>query len=802
MVDRQTLIFIIIMVIFFTLPPGSDTPLGSEDREVLQKFKGSLIQSRKEVFDSKYWLGYGNLTGLKLSYQDSIENRNVLLWPFRQYTKENPWKEREQDSIFPNEVSRSIQKNWGNDPVLSSTERSYPLNISGHLFGDFEVVKPEKALVPIRMKLPKYLKDYYLLFKQEKYEEEKQRYELDPETNPPPQEIDLGSEKAGNITTFTEGKIGVELHSLGYNFMNPDLADFVKQNPSTKIDDAVLVSLSLNLKDYPETQDDEFKLLGVYFQSTGALVASTKSAKFQGGHALPHFAMNEKNFEISKILMSQTVNVTDIDDKVTIDDMNSAIERSQLQCEYISFLQLDRTEYTRDQLRAIDDELVKPQGAPIPKKLPDLKVTHAYLYSPDCGIFLQKQAADDFQGVRMEVSKGRVRQMAIGLLVLAAVELNLLLRQMKRCRSPGQLSNVSSVTVSMLGFWMLVTLVYFLLRSLQQSELYLILTCVSVIASLLCLNQMRLLVSIFTAQENERGTNWWEILRGSLTETQSSENSRPATPATDDTENGNDAVTPPAPAPATTTPTAVQQISDEARYPNMIFFVGFSLTCIAMMLLSGISTWRVSYRRTAEYVILLVFNSYWVPQFFRNTLKNRVRVFLWEYVVGTSLVRFIPVIYLCLDRENAVYHHHDPLMAVIVFGWIFTQLFFLYLQECLGARFWVKDKWLPEQYNYRPVISVKDLESGFSLDILAHMKPQTADKDLAICDIDCAICMSMVQVPVVSGDQTSASKKNVEGMMKEVMVTPCRHIFHGRCLEDWMVYKLQCPVCRCALPPV
>lgn len=800
MADRQTIIFIIIMVIFFTLPPGSEQPLASEDREVLQKFKSTLVHSRQQVFDSQYWLGYGNLTGLKLSYQDNIEHKNILLWPFRSYSQENPWRERERDSILPNVLSDRIKENWGNDPMITDSDKAYPLNISSQIYGNFEVVKLKESLKPIYMRLPRYLKDYYLLYKQEKYEEEKQRYELDPESNSPPQEIDSGrKEKAGNFTGLDEGKVELEFHSLGYNFMNPELQDFVKQTPKSFVDDAVIVTINMNLKDIPETRDDEFKLLGIYFQTTGALVASTKSAKFQGGHALPHFTMNEKNFNVSKILMSQIFNVTDIEQEVSIDDMNNAIERSQDHCEYISYFQLDRTEYTRDQLRAIDDELALPQGAPIPKRLPNVEVSHAYIYSPDCGVLLENQKADTLGGIRIEISKARVRQMAIGVLILAAVELNLLLRQMKRCRSPGQLSNVSSVTVSMLGFWMLVTIVYFLLRSLQQSELYLILTCVSVLASLLCLNQMRLLVSVFTAQENERGSNWWEILRGSQTNSgTAAANDR--TPQAEVAPNVTVVGT--TPPPTTQTANTVQQLSDEARYPNMIFFIGFTLTCIAMMMLSGIITWRITYRRAAEYVILLFMNSYWIPQFFRSTLKNRVRVFLWEYAIGTSLVRYIPVLYLCLDHNNAVRHHHDPVMATVVFCWLFTQLFFLYLQDCLGARFWVKENWLPEQYNYHPIISIKDLESGFSLDILANMRPQSADKDMAICDIDCAICMSTLQVPVLSGELTGALKKDIDGMMKEVMVTPCRHIFHVKCLEDWMVYKLQCPVCRSALPPV
>jgi hypothetical protein len=34
------------------------------------------------------------------------------------------------------------------------------------------------------------------------------------------------------------------------------------------------------------------------------------------------------------------------------------------------------------------------------------------------------------------------------------------------------------------------------------------------------------------------------------------------------------------------------------------------------------------------------------------------------------------------------------------------------------------------------------------------------------------------------------------------MVTPCRHIFHTECLEGWMDYRLQCPICRDNLVPL
>jgi hypothetical protein len=31
--------------------------------------------------------------------------------------------------------------------------------------------------------------------------------------------------------------------------------------------------------------------------------------------------------------------------------------------------------------------------------------------------------------------------------------------------------------------------------------------------------------------------------------------------------------------------------------------------------------------------------------------------------------------------------------------------------------------------------------------------------------------------------------------------TPCNHRFHQRCLLGWLAKKLECPICRQALPP-
>ena len=56
-------------------------------------------------------------------------------------------------------------------------------------------------------------------------------------------------------------------------------------------------------------------------------------------------------------------------------------------------------------------------------------------------------------------------------------------------------------------------------------------------------------------------------------------------------------------------------------------------------------------------------------------------------------------------------------------------------------------------------------------------------------------------MPVLSAGEEEGRVANVFAR-RLYMVTPCRHIFHTACLEGWMRFRLQCPICREELPPI
>lgn len=794
---------IMIMMIFILMPKGPDEATGEKDKEVLKLYKDKLVQSKKEQATAEYFLGYGDLPGFRLSYQDALDHRNVSNWPFREYSPELPFSDSQKDSILPDEITERVKSFWGNNPVEASG-KAYHLNISGDIYGEFEVTKPQQKIVPFPLELPDYLRDYYNYYRREKYEDEKQRYELDPENNSPPEEHNDIVDKVGNITTYDRGIVLVTISSLGDAYPDLNVAKYdlgVEEN-------TVLVVVEITLKNNNQSDTHRLRMLGVYYQNTGSLAAITHTAKFRGNYVLPHFGFSEKNFNVTKLLVSRLLNVTNIQQDVNMDDINKSIEKANGQCEMVSYFQFEKTQYTLSQLRFIDLELALPQGLPLPKTIPRLEIANALLYSPDCTILLANKPSAAFVGERVEVTTRKLRKVLICALLLVLLELNLIMKQTKQCHTPSQLSNVSTICIGMLSFYDLIVMVLSVI-TLWRKELYLLCTCIGVFSGFLYyLFEVRYLLTISSTQANERGTTWWEILRGASSDQQTpaipEDTTVEGTPGTGTTgataatgeENGtsNGATVEPVNLP--TVPPA-----EESNLFVGYAFSGFMLSCVVAYLILVAGEWRTSARRMVEYFGVLLINSCWVPQFFRNTLKNRGRTLLWGFVFGTSLVRLIPVVYLCLNPSNPFRHGKDPILVAVLTCWLLLQILLLYLQTIMGARFWVNSRWLPEQYNYHPVMSISDLENGFASDILANLKPHSAGSNVSICEVDCAICMSSLSIPVLATNDTK-EKKSYEDMMKEVLVTPCHHIFHASCLENWMIYKLQCPVCRSALPPV
>eukprot|EP00188_Purpureofilum_apyrenoidigerum_P001379 Plantae.Rhodophyta-Purpureofilum_apyrenoidigerum.ctg17491.p1 GENE.Plantae.Rhodophyta-Purpureofilum_apyrenoidigerum.ctg17491~~Plantae.Rhodophyta-Purpureofilum_apyrenoidigerum.ctg17491.p1 ORF type:complete len:349 (+),score=46.80 Plantae.Rhodophyta-Purpureofilum_apyrenoidigerum.ctg17491:326-1372(+) len=197
---------------------------------------------------------------------------------------------------------------------------------------------------------------------------------------------------------------------------------------------------------------------------------------------------------------------------------------------------------------------------------------------------------------------------------------------------------------------------------------------------------------------------------------------------------------------------------------------------------------------------LFVFYSFWLPQIILNVVADHRRPLHPLYIIGMSVTRLaVPTYFLCCPR-NFMHIQPDYGTGILLIAWIGLQASLLLLQHNFGARCFIPKRFLPEKYDYYRNISLVCSPSGdryAGLEVVTNNPPphdldEGPNKSITshfiggqpIIEVDCVICMQNV---VVNGPNR--------------MVTPCDHVFHEDCLQQWMDVKMECPTCRGFLPP-
>lgn len=790
-IDRNTLIFFVVMFLFLMMPSGTDSPQLSRDREALEAFHQQLSTARDLLHNSQYNTGYGNVTGFHLSYDDAIARCNASLWPFRDYS-DGSWREDQHDSILPNVVSERVSLSWANDPVPFSdkTSPAYLLNVSGKVYGSWSRLDTKQDLVPIPLAPPTIIQQYYSQYAKDQLELSQPQDE-DPFLNPIIQEP--SPLKQGNFSRFKSGKISlsIDAHDYNYKLHKPE-------SEMKAVQDAVIVKVAITLSDDAETTTNTIDTTGVYFQELGALIAVSGLAKFLGSAGLSHLTLDARRFLTAKLLLEQYLNSSSIDRDVGMADLLSYAQAAYSQCEFVSFFQLKKTDLSRLQLRVIDEELAAPQGRPLPRELPSVLVSAFTIYLPDCAIvYTSSESQPPLTGSMALVFRKHLRNVLACFACLLGAQLWAFMRQFHCARSPTLLMSILKTSLFLLGYQDSIVALSFLLLLTITENMYLVLAAIAAIAFVMVgVFETRFMVQVMQAQQSERGSSWWQILRGPRQEMADP----PPTAATNLTDTTNTSNMTGNTATTATTNTAAEPSRWGDENSNSVFGVGFSLTIISTFIALGASLWSPRNRRLLEFVWILATYLFWLPQFLRNTLKNRRQLLSLEFVIVSSIVRAIPILYLLLSEGNPFRHHRDVALASALAAWLLLQIILLLAQKHYGPRFWVRENWLPQAYDYHQVLNAQDLEkAGFALELLsrAHIDDDARAKGVVICANTCPICMVDVELPVRLGenDQTPIDTS-------AYMITPCYHAFHRECLESWIQYKLQCPVCRERLPPV
>ena len=505
---------------------------------------------------------------------------------------------------------------------------------------------------------------------------------------------------------------------------------------------------------------------------------------------------------------------------------------------------------TQTELEGVERELRFPTGAPLPI-IPAMRMS-ALIFSPDCGFVLESRGPPSFapqQGTHLVGQKleAHIRLAKHGILAfgtLICAEIFLLLRQMNDTSTPSTRSRVSFYAIALMGLGDGFVCVGFMLMSFFVDDAFLSLISTAFVA-FLCVSffGMKFLMDIWTVQGPERLER---ERRNAATDPTTAPIPRPPVVSATITVAGADSLPLPVTArrpadtitapiiipsdqdlgaaeaegDAATQPSTQQTTMGSARREMGSLYSKFYFLLLGVAFLSLHATsWPTKIRSVYVNILAFVYLSFWTPQVYRNVIRNCHKALRWEFVIGQSILRLSPFAYFYIVKDNVLFVETDPNAALVLIGWVWVQIWALASQEILGPRFFVPSGWAPPAYDYHPVLREDDQEAGAASMPIGFTQGST---ERSMDDVegepnlhgkrnfDCAICMQNFEVPVIpaghgeqdSNNSASSSLGTMIFSRRAYMVTPCRHIFHTPCLEGWMKYRLQCPICRDDLPPL
>lgn len=565
---------------------------------------------------------------------------------------------------------------------------------------------------------------------------------------------------------------------------------------------------------------------------------------------MPHFARSNDEYLSIQKLLNQTLNAILKRQELSLNNPYFAHWSSSPNnptahlfptpnCEYIVYLQQHPVVFSHTELKAIEDELRFPTGAPMPVA-PSIKLS-ALIFSPDCGFVLESKGPPDFTsqerlhlvGQKLELYIRLARRGVLAFALVLFAEASLLIRQMKDTSTPSTRSRVSFYTIAMMAFGDGFAFLGLMAVVVSTDAAFLPLTATGFL-SFLCVGVfgMKFMMDVWAVQAPER----LDQDRRSTMVNPATTTAPTTTPSTIITAAGADTLPLPASARrasdngpadvilpsdqdtgaaaaenATAAQTGRRNTQNEMGVIySQFYFLLFSVSFLSLHATSWPTTARSIYMNTLVFGYL----SLWVPQIYRNIIRNCRQALRWEFVIGQSLLRLAPFVYIYTVEDNILFVKNDQNAAFALMGWVWIQTWALVSQEVLGPRFFVPNGWAPPAYDYHPILREDDQEAGVSMPIgfaqgLAETSSAARHGEIAREGkwvFDCAICMQNLEVPVVrSQDDNGDGNGSVTNMLfarRAYMVTPCRHIFHSPCLEGWMRYRLQCPICRDNLPPL
>ncbi|KAL7422798.1 hypothetical protein Q5752_002094 [Cryptotrichosporon argae] len=199
---------------------------------------------------------------------------------------------------------------------------------------------------------------------------------------------------------------------------------------------------------------------------------------------------------------------------------------------------------------------------------------------------------------------------------------------------------------------------------------------------------------------------------------------------------------------------------------------------------------QVAFLPTVIPFFLAAIYSIWLPQIWRNARRGTSGALNWGFVVGTSAGRMGLPLYAFACPENVLFVKPSAWVWALA-TWQVVQISVLYAQERFGPAFFLPRSLAPpESYNYHPVLPAGDAES-------------VAGGGPAGPETTCSICMEDVDTrPAPAAEAGASALLGLHGGKKAYALAPCHHLFHTKCLAQWLAIKTICPLCKRSLPPL
>lgn len=503
----------------------------------------------------------------------------------------------------------------------------------------------------------------------------------------------------------------------------------------------------------------------------------------------------------------------------------------------------------RAALDALEYYIRHPEEGPLSFHVPDIQMSMV-AFSPDCGFIIQSkgppgispQVANHLQGPKIEVFISTSKKIILTYILVLVLQLTSLIRQIRMASTPSTKSRLSFYTMELLLLGDACTWVVFLTVAFFLDSFALLLMVVAFLEFMQGgFFGMKFLMDIWSVQESERN-EWATSNRGSPARTTSPPTIAPepeVPPPAVETPGPGELplpVTAQRPSWAAATPfldrlvaPPVDDIPPAGNNTRRSFgslYTRFYLLLLFIVFLSlnAASSWPPLFRSIYANTLAFIYLSCWTPQIYRNIVRNCRKALTWEFVLAQSTFRLVPIVYFWGISSNFLDADTDVYMLLALASWLWLQILVLAAQEMLGPRFLVSEswRWVPPAWDYHPILKDDD-ESGNIPIGFSSSPPSPADERIALLDgraqahadtrsiriYECAICMQQIDVPVLA---TGINESRADGFAnafgggllarRGYMVTPCRHVFHTPCLESWLSYRLQCPICREDLPPL